>query len=55
MFGYTGFTKEIVDELRTKHAIYMTDDGRISICGINTKNIDYIADAFHLATKDRKF
>ena len=55
MFGYTGFTKYIVDELRNKHAIYMTDDGRISICGINTKNIDYIADAFHLATKDRKF
>jgi aspartate aminotransferase, mitochondrial len=55
MFGFTGFTKEIVDELRTKYAIYMTADGRISICGLNTSNIDYIADAFHNATKDRKF
>lgn len=55
MFAFTGFTKEIVDELRTKYAIYMTADGRISICGLNTKNLDYIADAFHSVTKDKKF
>jgi aspartate aminotransferase len=55
MFGFTGFTKDIVDELREKYAIYMTADGRISICGLNTQNIDYVADAFHNVTKDRKF
>ncbi len=55
MFGFTGFTKEIVDELRSQYSIYMTADGRISICGLNTGNIDYVADAFHNATKDKKF
>jgi len=26
-----------------KHSIYMTKNGRISICGVTTKNVDYIA------------
>lgn len=55
MFGYTGITKEQVDELKTKYSIYMTSDGRMSICGLNTHNIDYVADAFHAITKDKKF
>ena len=55
MFGFTGMNKEMIDELRSKYAIYMTGDGRISICGLNTGNIDYVADAFHAVTKDRKF
>lgn len=55
MFAYTGFTKEIVHELITKNGIYMPPDGRISICGLNTKNLDYVAESFHLATKDKKF
>jgi aspartate/tyrosine/aromatic aminotransferase len=29
----------------------MTADGRISIAGLNTGNLDYIADAFHNVTK----
>jgi aspartate/tyrosine/aromatic aminotransferase len=33
----------------------MTADGRISIAGLNTKNLDYVADAFHAVTKDKKF
>lgn len=28
-----------------KHSIYMTADGRISVCGITTKNVNYIASA----------
>lgn len=55
MFAYTGLSKEMVEELRAKYAIYMTADGRISICGLNTKNLDYIADAFHSITKDKQF
>ena len=55
MFAYTGLSKEMVEELRSKYAIYMTADGRISICGLNTKNLDYIADAFHSITKDKQF
>lgn len=55
MFAYTGLSKEMVEELRTKYAIYMTADGRISICGLNTKNLEYIAESFHSVTKDKTF
>jgi len=53
MFAYTGLTKDMVEELRAKHAIYMTADGRISICGLNTHNLEYVSEAFHAVTKDK--
>lgn len=37
--------------MRTEYAIYLTADGRISIAGLNTKNVEYIAKAFHEITK----
>jgi aspartate aminotransferase len=55
MFAFTGLNKQMVDELREKYAIYMTADGRISIAGLNTGNIGYIAEAFHAVTKGKKF
>jgi aspartate aminotransferase len=55
MFAFTGLNKEMVEELRNKYSIYMTADGRISICGLNTKNLDYIAESFHAVTKDKSF
>ena len=55
MFAYTGLNKDMVNELREKYAIYMTMDGRISIAGLNTSNLDYIADAFHKVTQGKKF
>jgi aspartate aminotransferase len=55
MFAFTGLTKEMVDQLRNDYAIYMTTDGRISVAGLNPTNLDYIADAFHNVTKDKKF
>ena len=50
MFAFTGLNKDQVNELREKYAIYMTMDGRISIAGLNTGNLDYVADAFHKVT-----
>jgi aspartate aminotransferase len=55
MFAYTGLNKAQVDELREKYAIYMTGDGRISIAGLNTGNLDYISEAFHAVTKGKQF
>jgi aspartate/tyrosine/aromatic aminotransferase len=55
MFAFTGLNKEMVEQLRNEYAIYMTADGRISICGLNTKNLDYIAESFHAVTKDKTF
>jgi len=47
MFCFTGLTPEQVDLIREKHHIYCTRDGRISVSGINTKNVEYIARAIH--------
>lgn len=47
MFAYTGLSTEQVNELKDNYHIYMTADGRISIAGLNTHNLDYIAEAFH--------
>jgi len=55
MFAFTGLNKDMIDELRTKYAIYLTMDGRISIAGLNTGNLGYIAEAFHAVTKGKKF
>jgi aspartate aminotransferase len=55
MFAYTGLNKDQVNTLREKHAIYMTMDGRISIAGLNTGNLDYVAKAFHEVTHGQSF
>jgi aspartate aminotransferase len=50
MFAFTGLTPEQVDQLRDQFKIYMTRDGRISVAGINTNNLKYVAKAFHTVT-----
>jgi len=47
MFAYTGLNKAQVDDLISNSSIYLTGDGRISLAGLNTKNLDYIAGEFH--------
>lgn len=42
-----------VKELTKAHHIYLTVDGRISIAGLNTKNVTYVANAIHQVTKNR--
>jgi len=53
MFAYTGMSEEQVMDLRKNEGLYMTADGRISICGLNTKNLAYIAKGIHRVTKDK--
>mmetsp|Transcript_11933 Transcript_11933/g.8326 ORF Transcript_11933/g.8326 Transcript_11933/m.8326 type:complete len:131 (-) Transcript_11933:66-458(-) len=55
MFAYTGLNTDQVNELREKYGIYMTMDGRISIAGMNTGNVDYIAESFHAVTHGKSF
>ncbi|HXZ92174.1 MAG TPA: amino acid aminotransferase [Burkholderiales bacterium] len=45
MFSYSGLTKEQVARLRTEYSIYAIDTGRICVAALNSKNIDYVADA----------
>eukprot|EP00511_Aplanochytrium_stocchinoi_P002053 CAMPEP_0204824964 /NCGR_PEP_ID=MMETSP1346-20131115/2942_1 /ASSEMBLY_ACC=CAM_ASM_000771 /TAXON_ID=215587 /ORGANISM="Aplanochytrium stocchinoi, Strain GSBS06" /LENGTH=428 /DNA_ID=CAMNT_0051952411 /DNA_START=68 /DNA_END=1354 /DNA_ORIENTATION=- len=51
MFCYTGISPEQVDQMREKHHIYMTKDGRISMAGVTSGNADYIAAALHDVTR----
>lgn len=51
MFAYTGLNADQVERLKKEYHLYMTGDGRISVAGLNTHNIDYVADAFHKVSK----
>ena len=51
MFCYTGMTPDQVDRITTEFNIHMTRDGRISIAGINSGNVEYIANAIYQVTK----
>ena len=55
MFAYTGLNEEQVTTLREKYAIYMTRDGRISIAGLNSGNLDYVSAGFHEVTTGKEF
>ena len=45
MFSFTGLTVKQSEAMVSKHSIYMTKNGRISVCGVTTKNVDYIAES----------
>ena len=45
MFSYTGLNEAQVKSLIDKHHIHLIKNGRISMAGINTKNVEYIAQA----------
>ena len=47
MFSYTGLTEEQVGLLIAQHHIYLMRSGRISICGLTTENVKYVASAIH--------
>mmetsp|Transcript_33057 Transcript_33057/g.80342 ORF Transcript_33057/g.80342 Transcript_33057/m.80342 type:complete len:437 (+) Transcript_33057:136-1446(+) len=51
MFAYSGLTKDQVVEMRDKHHVYCTMDGRISMAGVTTHNVEYIANAIHDVSK----
>jgi len=51
MFCFTGLTPEQVDRLRSDFHIYLTRNGRISIAGITSSNVQYLASSIHAVTK----
>ncbi|CED84537.1 aspartate aminotransferase [Phaffia rhodozyma] len=51
MFSFTGLSKEHTVELAQKAHIYMTADGRISMAGLNSSNIEYFADSVSKTVK----
>ncbi|KAF2361928.1 Aminotransferase class I/classII [Trinorchestia longiramus] len=47
MFSYTGLSAAQVKYLVEKYHVYLLSSGRINICGLTTKNIDYVAEAIY--------
>lgn len=43
MFSYTGLSPEQVETLREDYAIYLIRSGRMCVAGLNSNNIDYVA------------
>lgn len=50
MFCFTGLTPDQVQRLTQEFHIYLTKDGRISVAGVSSKNVDYVAEAIHKVT-----
>ena len=46
MFTFTGLTPKQVSILKEKYHIYLLGSGRINMCALNDKNIDYVTKAF---------
>lgn len=44
LFMFIDLSKAQVDRLIHEYAIYLLDNGRISVAGLNQKNIDYVVD-----------
>lgn len=51
MFCFTGMTPEQVSRLTAEFSVYLTKDGRISVAGVTSKNVGYLANAMHEVTK----
>lgn len=51
MFCYLGLKKDQIFKLMDKDKIYMTQDGRINILGLNDANFNYVVDAIVGATE----
>lgn len=45
MFSFLGISKEQVRRLREEFHVYMVESSRINIAGINSGNVDYVADS----------
>lgn len=47
MFSYTGLTKDQCELMIEKHHVYLLKNGRVSMSGINEKNVKYLANAIN--------
>ncbi|KAK7734238.1 Aspartate aminotransferase, cytoplasmic [Cytospora paraplurivora] len=54
MFSYTGLTEAQVLRLREAFHVYLTKNGRISMAGLNTRNVEYFAKAVDTVVREVK-
>jgi aspartate/tyrosine/aromatic aminotransferase len=53
MFSFTGLTKEQCGRLTKEFHVYLLSNGRISMAGINTKNVDHLAKSINAVVAGR--
>jgi len=51
MFCYTGLNVQQVERLTKDFHVYLTKDGRISMAGLTSRNVGYVAKAIHEVSK----
>ncbi|GLH05728.1 Aspartate aminotransferase [Gryllus bimaculatus] len=51
MFCFTGMTPQQSERITKEFSVYLTKDGRISMAGVTSKNVEYLAHAIHQVTK----
>jgi len=51
MFCFTGMTQDQVARLGKEFSVYLTKDGRVSMAGVTSHNVGYLANAMHNVTK----
>lgn len=52
MFSFTGLTEKQAVKVKDDAHVYMTKNGRISMAGLNTGNVDYTANAIDKVVKE---
>ena len=52
MFCFTGLKPEQCDALKEKYHIYLTRNGRVSVAGLTSSNVQYVANAIHDVSKN---
>lgn len=53
MFSYTGLSSEQVSRLRSEFHVYLLPSGRLSLCGLNEGNVQYVAHAIGEVMKSK--
>lgn len=51
MFCYTGMDKSQVERLTKEWNVYLTMDGRISVAGLSSSNVEHVGKGIHAVTK----
>ncbi|CZR66292.1 probable aspartate aminotransferase, cytoplasmic [Phialocephala subalpina] len=51
MFSYTGLSPEQVATVQTDNHVYILKSGRISVAGLNTKNVKHVAEGIDAAVR----
>jgi len=49
-FDYTFYHLQVAKIIK-EHSVYLTKDGRVSVAGVSSANVDYLAAAMHAVTK----